>query len=121
MKNCINCGHKLSGRQRMFCSRKCKNTYNNINYQSYLAQQQRGRKRKLKLLEMKGFKCECCNYGKNYAALEFHHKEPSKKSFQLDLRSLSNRKWDAILDEVKKCILICSNCHAELHNPDCML
>ena len=118
---CIHCGTTLSGRQRAFCSRKCKNTYNNANYQSYLSQQERGRTRKLKLLELKGKKCEICSYKKNYAALEFHHKNPGDKSFQLDLRSLSNRKWDVILEEARKCILICSNCHSELHHPDCAL
>ncbi len=62
-----------------------------------------------------------CGYDKNYAALEFHHKVPIEKLFQLDLRSLSNRSWDAILEEAKKCQLLCSNCHAEYHNPDCRL
>jgi predicted HNH restriction endonuclease len=43
------------------------------------------------------------------------------KSFQLDLRSLSNRRWSVITEEAKKCILLCSNCHAELHNPGCLM
>jgi hypothetical protein len=65
--------------------------------------------------------CEKCGYDKNSAALQFHHSEPINKLFSLDLRSLSNRKWDVILEEVKKCQLLCSNCHAEEHNPDCFL
>ena len=68
-----------------------------------------------------GMECEICGYAKNSAALELHHKKPEHKDFQLDLRSLSNRKWEKILQEAKKCILICSNCHAELHHPDCAL
>ncbi len=44
-----------------------------------------------------------------------------EKEFQLDLRSLSNRKWESILIEAEKCILLCSNCHSELHNPDCVV
>ena len=39
------------------------------------------------------------------------------KEFQLDARSLSNRKIEPILKEVAKCILLCNNCHAEEHNP----
>ena len=35
---CVNCGERLAGRQRKFCSRICKNTYNNLNYQSYISQ-----------------------------------------------------------------------------------
>jgi len=119
--NCINCGSQLSGRQKKYCSRKCKNTCLNINFQSYQSQQERGRKRKLELIRLKGKCCERCGYSKNYAALEFHHKIPREKLFQLDLRSLSNRKWDVILEEAWKCMLLCSNCHAEEHNPECVV
>jgi hypothetical protein len=89
--------------------------------QSYEAQQARGRKRKLALIRIKGMHCEECGYNRNYAALEFHHSNPLAKIFQLDLRSLSNRKWEVILAEMEKCVLLCSNCRAELHNPDCKL
>ena len=121
MSGCLNCGNVLSGRQKKYCSRQCKNTVNNSNLQSYQAQQARGRARKLELIRVKGMHCEECGYGKNYAALEFHHIVPETKDFQLDLRSLSNRKWETILTEAKKCLLLCSNCHAELHNPDCAI
>lgn len=121
MNHCLNCRKKLSGRQTKYCSRKCKNTYNNVNFQSYQSQQKRGRKRKLDLINLKGLKCERCGYNKNFAALEFHHHDPLEKAFQLDLRSLSNRKWQVIMNEAVKCILLCSNCHAEEHNPECKL
>jgi len=116
---CIECGGKLTGKQSKYCSRLCKNTYNNINYQSYQVQQKRGRERKLQLIDLKGKCCELCGYDKNYAALDFHHTDSSQKSFQLDLRSLSNRKWEEVLKEAVKCKLLCSNCHTELHNPKC--
>ena len=73
--------------------------------------------RKKTLVERKGGKCQKCNYRKNLAALEFHHINPELKSFQLDLRSLSNRSMERILSEADKCMLVCSNCHAEIHNP----
>ena len=120
-KVCLQCGMILSGRQSKYCSRQCKNIYLNQSLQSYEAQQARGRRRKLELIKLQGNKCGVCGYDKNYAALEFHHKVPIEKLFQLDLRSLSNRSWDAILEEAKKCQLLCSNCHAEHHNPDCRL
>ena len=119
--NCVVCNKQLQGRQRKFCSRECKNKAGNIAYQSYLAQQRRGRLRKLELVRMYHGSCESCGYNKNYAALQFHHVDSGAKSFQLDLRSLSNRRWSVISEEVKKCILLCSNCHAELHNPDCLV
>jgi len=118
---CIQCGKMLAGRQRKYCSRQCKNSYNNLTCQSYQAQQLRGRSRKVELIKLKGSKCESCGYKTNFSALEFHHVDPKTKSFQLDLRSLSNRRWGAVIEEAKKCRLLCSNCHAELHNPDCEL
>ena len=120
-KFCLQCRKLLTGRQSKYCSRQCKNIFLNQSLQSYEAQQERGRKRKLELIKLKGNQCETCGYNNNYSALEFHHREPVDKNFQLDLRSLSNIKWEVILNEVEKCQLLCSNCHAEHHNPDCKL
>ena len=111
MKKCQNCGSLLVGIQRKFCCRKCKNDFNNQIYQSYLAQQKRGYERKRRLLISKGGKCAHCGYSRNSAALKFHHIDPREKRFQLDLRTLSNRKWIDIETEARKCILLCSNCH----------
>ena len=64
-------------------------------------------------LEYKGKSCSICGYNKCIQALEFHHLDPSKKDF-----TISNDHFkllDAIA-ESKKCILICSNCHKELHD-----
>ena len=88
----------------------------NPNY--YEAQQRRAWSRKLELIRMMGGKCSCCGYNKNIAALEFHHLNPSEKDFQLDSRHLSNTSMERIMEESKKCILLCSNCHKELHYPD---
>lgn len=87
----------------------------NPNY--YKAQQKRAWSRKLELIKMMGGECSCCGYKKNIAALEFHHINPENKSFQLDARHLSNTAMDRIIEESKKCILLCSNCHKEVHYP----
>ena len=121
MATCVICSARLSGRQQKYCSRDCKNRHGNSRYQSYIAQQRRGRKRKLALVKLKGGQCCRCGYDGNYAALEFHHARPCRKRFNLDLRSLSNRRWSSILDEVSQCDLVCSNCHKEIHNPGCRL
>ena len=118
---CLNCGAVLSGRKRKFCSLRCKNAYNNKKYQGYLTQQRRGVSRKRELVRLAGGKCIRCGYDRNYSALEFHHIDPETKQFQLDLRSLSNRKWERVLEESRKCILLCLNCHAEEHYPQAML
>jgi predicted HNH restriction endonuclease len=110
---CKVCGNFLLGKQTLYCSPKCKNSIN----QSYKKQQERGWKRKTDCVKKLGGKCSICGYNKNYAALTFHHKNPKNKGFQLDIRSLSNRKQMWINSELKKCILVCNNCHAELHYP----
>jgi hypothetical protein len=111
--NCIVCGAVLQGRQTLFCSTTCKNRH----HQSYKAQKSRGLTRKLELLQSAGGSCVLCGYNKNLAALTFHHVDSDEKSFKLDMRSLSNRKMEAIRVELEKCIVVCQNCHAELHNP----
>jgi len=112
-KNCIICNAPLHGKQSKFCSKNCKNK----DHQVYQNQQKRGLERKLKLIQKVGKKCSMCGYSKNLAALTFHHLNPKNKKFKLDIRSLSNRRFESILLEHRKCILICHNCHAELHNP----
>ena len=116
-KYCGTCGACLEGRQRKYCSRKCKSTDTNHRHQSYLAQTKRGVLRKLGLIAKSGGRCKACGYRKNLAALTWHHVNPKEKLFELDLRSLSNRSDEAIESEVKKCILLCANCHAETHFP----
>jgi len=110
--NCIVCGAPLQGRQKQYCSLLCKNK----TLQSYPAQKKRGLARKLELVEAFGGRCSVCGYDRNLAALTFHH-IGSDKDFKLDMRSLSNRTLEVVLTEAEKCILVCQNCHAELHNP----
>ena len=116
--NCLNCQKELTGKQTKYCCRRCKVIATNGNLQSYEAQQKRGLDRKIKLVEMYGGKCKCCSYAKNYTALSFHHKNPKTKSFTLDLRNLSNKKWERLIDEAAKCELLCLNCHMETHHPE---
>ncbi len=107
----------LTGRQTKFCSTKCSGRMTNSIYQSYLRQRERGIKRKLMFIEKLGGQCQVCGYKKNSTALNFHHRDPSKKKLKLDIRVLSNNSMDVILSEIDKCDLLCANCHAEHHNP----
>ena len=71
------------------------------------------RKRKKKaLVEYKGGKCQCCGYSRCLEALEFHHLDPNIKSFTISGKSKS---FNSLKSEVDKCILVCSNCHKEIH------
>ncbi|MDI1252156.1 hypothetical protein [Thermomonas sp.] len=116
-EKCATCQQQLSGRQRRFCSLKCKNADTNDRHQSYLSQQKRGLARKLQLVDEVGGRCVKCGYDRNLAALAWHHIDPRTKRFQLDLRSLSNRGERDIRIELEKCMLVCANCHAEIHSP----
>jgi hypothetical protein len=89
----------------------------NKDLQSYEAQKRRGLARKLNLINNAGGRCTICGYDKNLAALVFHHTDSTGKDFKLDMRSLSDRKIELVMKEIDKCILVCANCHAELHNP----
>lgn len=61
-----------------------------------------------------GGKCEKCNWNGNQAALQFHHKDPKQKDFTIG--NVANKSWDSIKKEIKKCILLCANCHMIEHS-----
>lgn len=66
------------------------------------------------LVEMMGGKCEICGYDKSIVALSFHHKDKKGKTFTIS--SHLGLPMEDLIAEVKKCSMICLNCHAELHN-----
>lgn len=69
---------------------------------------------KLKAIEYKGGKCVKCSYNKSVWALEFHHTDPTKKDFGIGYKGYT-RSWENVKLELDKCILVCCNCHAEIH------
>jgi transposase len=73
------------------------------------------RRRKVKelLVEEAGGKCALCGYARHPAALQFHHLDPSTKSFGLGVRGIT-RAIGKLREEASKCVLLCANCHAEL-------
>jgi predicted RNA-binding Zn-ribbon protein involved in translation (DUF1610 family) len=73
------------------------------------------RRKKLKQLaiEYKGGKCERCGYKKCYDALDFHHCNGNKE-FGISAKG-HTKSWEKIRIEIDKCILVCANCHREIH------
>jgi hypothetical protein len=61
-----------------------------------------------------GSECQICGYRKNPAALHFHHMFPETKTIGI-IDGCGNRKFEVVCKEVMKCILLCANCHRELH------
>jgi 5-methylcytosine-specific restriction endonuclease McrA len=56
-----------------------------------------------------------CNYNKCHAALEFHHKNPKEKEFNISKYSGNNNITYEMALELTRVILLCSNCHRETH------
>jgi len=65
-------------------------------------------------VELLGGKCKKCGWQGNQAAMQFHHKDSTEKDFTIG--NVANKSWDSIKDEMKKCILLCANCHAIEHS-----
>ena len=71
-------------------------------------------RKKQRLIRCFHSKCGICGYNKCIQALEFHHLDPNEKEFSIS--RYSNWSFERTSQEVRKCILICSNCHKEYHN-----
>ena len=116
---CFYCGKEfdLSGKQggqnRIFCQ-ECipdgltKDVAHHIRRRLYLdkANQQK-----------KELGCSICGYNKYGEVLEWHHIDPNIKDFNPGdiMRDCSMKKWEWYQNEIKKCVLMCANCHREWH------
>jgi deoxycytidylate deaminase len=72
------------------------------------------RELKLQAIEYKGGKCIKCGYNKCPAALTFHHIDSSLKEFGI-AQNGNIKSFERMKPELDKCLLLCHNCHAELH------
>ena len=69
---------------------------------------------KAKAVAYLGGSCIKCGYSKCIAALEFHHRDPSKKDFQIGSKGVY-RRLESLKPELDKCDLLCANCHRIFH------
>lgn len=75
------------------------------------------RKKKEEYVKKKGGKCQICGYDRCLAALDFHHTNPKLKRNDLGTGSnILRLPRNEVEEELKKCILVCSNCHREIHH-----
>jgi len=59
---------------------------------------------------------ECARCGENHpATLQFHHRDPQKKDFNLSEAVNDGYSIERIKREVAKCTVLCANCHAKEH------
>ena len=86
-----------------------------------------GMKKKIKLIELYGGKCEKCGYDKNFASLSFHHEDETlSKRKQKDNKGrtiafAATKLAKQILKSGKpdkRIHLLCANCHMEEHHPE---
>jgi len=97
----------------------CDNKFSNItdddrrklNYIHVKTFRKRNKKR---AVEYKGGKCVLCGYNRCIRAFDFHHLDPGGKDFHLSQNM--NKAWLKVKIELDKCILVCSNCHREIHD-----
>ena len=61
--------------------------------------------------------CAVCGYNKYGGVLEWHHNDSHEKDFNPSdiMRDCSQVKWELYQQEIKKCTLLCANCHREWH------
>ena len=69
---------------------------------------------KLRAVDATGGACVGCGRMRPVDALEFHHIDPLTKEFGISTEGI-RRDWDKIEAELKKCVLLCANCHREVH------
>jgi hypothetical protein len=69
---------------------------------------------KLRAIASFGGVCGACGSAYAPAAMEFHHPDPSKKEFAISVDGVY-RSWEKVRKELESCVMLCANCHAEIH------
>lgn len=68
------------------------------------------------LLDIFGeIKCQICGYDRCKRAIDCHHLDESEKDFEISKLRSSFISLSKIKIELEKCVLLCSNCHREVH------
>jgi hypothetical protein len=66
-------------------------------------------------VDCKGGRCIICGYSKRCRSLHFHHVDPTQKDFCVN-GAVAALSWKKIKLELDKCVLLCANCHGEVHD-----
>ena len=70
---------------------------------------------KERIVEAMGGECVCCGYSRCIASLALHHLDPREKEVGFGAIRANPRSWLRIVEELRKCVLVCHNCHSEIH------
>lgn len=72
------------------------------------------RNRKLRAVAYMGSVCEGCGRGGHSSLFEFHHWNADEKDFGLSEHGIPH-SWERTVAELAKCVMLCANCHREVH------
>jgi hypothetical protein len=72
----------------------------------------RHRRVKEQLVAEAGGCCAVCGYNRTNRSLQFHHVDPTAKSFPMTMAR--GKSIAAYRAEAAKCVLVCANCHGEI-------
>jgi len=61
-----------------------------------------------------GGRCEGCGLRAYSRVFEFHHRDARSKDFGLSESGIPHR-WEKVVAELAKCVMLCANCHREVH------
>ena len=79
-------------------------------------QKNKGRENKLRAIQYLGGHCiDCKNEFPPYV-YDFHHLDPKIKD--TSIARIMGRKWEGIVHELDKCVLLCANCHRIRENKE---
>jgi hypothetical protein len=75
---------------------------------------QRARLDKVIIDHFGGARCQRCGYDKCFRALECHHLDSANKD--MGIARMVTASKARLAKELAKCILVCANCHREIHH-----
>ena len=96
--------------------RKRNREYYYSHKESFIRRKRKSYEKIITIKKELGGRCSICGYNKSLYALQFHHKDINEKDFNISY--MSHKPIEQIREEAKKTILICSNCHFEIHHPE---
>lgn len=71
---------------------------------------------KERIIQSFGGSCGICGYKKCHRSLDLHHINPNEKDFPIGRIRANPISWSSIVVELRKCVLLCRNCHGEIHD-----
>jgi hypothetical protein len=72
------------------------------------------RRLKARAVAYMGGTCAGCGDDGHQVIFEFHHRDPRLKDFGITSDGIP-RRWEKIVPELAKCVMLCANCHREVH------